>query len=693
MNKINKNHLNWLLNFLIETLLITNLWIIVYNGLLDYLNFAHPPKTPHLVLNINPIPNPEPFDIPLYFILTFLALGIVIVYQLFLRKFLYNSLSKKYSNLIIGLKVVFFVNLLLIFLSKIGSFPLAHDPFPYKILTNKSIYGIFFLIFIITVCFFTFQLTITSKVLKKKIAIPLIYGILAILVSLITFDPQFYVQAHDARYFYGPVWEIVHGKTIFTDIPSQYGFLSVLFFSLVQKITHINFIYLSLIIWVMFIAEYLVIFYLIYKTSKSLLLALIGFFSLVATNYFAIYHLPQAMSLRWLPLFLALFLVARSHRIDSKKFLLLLPFLALWNIDSGLALIFAYMSTIGILFLLQRISLKEIIKITIYLLSSSLAIMLVLNGIHIFLGMHTIDFLHMYETLRKNASTGFLMMPMESQTYFWFFILLYFASIIYVFRNLPLAESEDTRFVPFGSPEGRVPTGAKKRGIELSLLVFSTNLMFFASIYYVGRSVPHNLFILSPFFITTLFLLIGNVFQYLNSTPMKLLIVTILFVFLIIIPAYYKKEYFTSDLVNKYKLAKGGIFRSWLNDNLNKRFNKEAELIKKNITEKETLILSPDESYLFYMVDKKNLLDANPQVALAESLEIDKAIGPVGKICPDKIALDCKIHNKCPSYTSFTDGWYYVIPSILDALEKKCKVKYRSTICTNQLCIAEKNTQ
>lgn len=644
------------IDFVSVALFITNVWIYLYVGLLDFLNFTYPAKVKPLSLNINPFPNPEPFDIPIYLFLTVGFVAILLLNETFIK----GSLQKISPVL----KGIFLIFLLALFITKMGPFPLAYDPFPYKLRSDASLYWVFFIGYLVSVVFILVQTVFLTKTLKKKIFLPLIYLILSLLIAAVAFDGQFYVQAHDARYFYGPVWEIVHGKTIFTDIPSQYGFLSVLFFSLIQNLFQIDFVYLPLTIWIMFIIEYVLIFHLIFKISNSLMLGLLGFFALLTTNYLGVYHLPQGMSLRWLPLILAIYLFYRTKRFAALPLLFILPILSLWSIDTGLALMLGFLSTVVIVYLTGQITGKKLIAIGLYLIIVTSLIMLVLNLIHTFLGMHTINFLKIYETLKKNSASGLLMMPMEYQTYFWFFVLIYFSAFIYFLRK------------------------PNKNNSQLILL--SANIMFFASIYYVGRSMPHNLFQLSPLLILTLFLLIAAEFPNLTSTKLRSIISILIFIFLIVIPAYYKKEYFASDFLFKKELLKDGFSKSWISYGIDKKFAEEANLIEKHIKEKEAIILSVDESYLFYMIDKKNLLNANPQAAIAEMEEIDLAIQEAVKICPDKIAIDCKIHQKCLEYKSFTDGWYFVIPSIFEAIEKKCNVKYEPLECTNQLCIAEK---
>ena len=63
-----------------------------------------------------------------------------------------------------------------------------------------------------------------SPILKKsKILLSLVFSIVLLIIAFITLDPHFDIYGHDYSYFFGPVWEIVNGKTIYTQTSSQYG--------------------------------------------------------------------------------------------------------------------------------------------------------------------------------------------------------------------------------------------------------------------------------------------------------------------------------------------------------------------------------------------------------------------------------------------------------------------------------------
>jgi len=583
------------------------------------------------------------------------------------------------------------------FISKLGSFPLAGDPFPYSKLTNAHIYSLVIFIYCIFIGFTLLEAKLSEKIIKNRRFFALfIYGSIILFLAVLTYEVRFIISAADAAMFYGPVYEVASGKTIFTQVTSQYGFLSVLFFGLIYTITHIRFAYLPLLIWFMYVIQYFICFILIHKTSKSLTLALLGLFSIVTINYFLREHAPQAGALRWLPLFLGLFLLYQIKKIDSRLLIIAVSILSFWNLDAGLALFLSYLSTLSIVFLVKKISLKQLLTAILFLFLSSCIVIILIQSAHFVFGYQFVDFLKMYQSLRKNAAIGLVMVPMPTLTYFWLFILLYFASLIYVFRNLPLTESEDARFVRLGrtpspfSGEGEGSFGAKKRGIELSLLVFSANLMFFASIYYVGRSMNEELYTITPFALLIFFLLLGSIYQRIHKSKIRISVISLIFLLFIVYPIIQRKEVFVGKVMTKFaRLKQGHILTSDLDQRLNKIYAKESELINTSIKEKSALILSADDTYLFYLTQKTNLLNANPVYG---SINMKSEMGPatkiVTKICPQTIAVDCVLLKRCLPHKSFTGEDPYGLPEVLSQVETQCKLKYKPVSCTDRLCIA-----
>ena len=605
-----EKNMNSLLDFSIKALFLTNVWIIIYTKLVDYLNYRFPASLSETFFR-NGLGNPEPFEIPLYIFLSLLFVIMIWFFYNFKPALKIPALDKTFLSVI---KILVFLLLLILFLSKRGSFPLGGD----------------------------------TSIHPSQISIP------------------------DLSFFYGPIYEVASGKTIFTDIPSQYGFLSIIFFAILYKVTQFNFAYLPIFISITYIIEYFFCFYLIKQISKSTFFSLLGLFSTIVINYFASTYGPQASPLRWLPIFLTLYLLYKFKKAHNKILLFLIPILSLWNIDSGIALIIGYSFTLFILFISGRINFKKLLSTYFFLALFSILLVGVIEGFHLLFGFQPVDFFKLYHSIRKYALVGTGMVPIEPHTYFWFVMLVYFASIIYFFRN--------TKNVSYG----------QDNTLSLQLLLFSANLMLFASIYYVGRSMSHELYTISTFAILTFFLLIGSTYQ---NIPIKLRALTfaLIFLFLIIFPVFKRFEFIKEKVIIKISnLAEGKIFPPGIDQTIKEKYRKEVELISNNIKEKEILIISADDTYLFYLINKKNLLDANPTWGTIQiKSEVEPAIKRAVNTCPKKIVVDCSLLNKCPSYKTLTQGDLNAFPFLLQQLEKDCNVRYSPSICTDKLCIAE----
>jgi hypothetical protein len=513
-------------------------------------------------------------------------------------------------------------------------------------------------------------MSILKNIFKaEKVLTAVLFLVIGLIIALFIFEPRFPVSPLEYSFFFGPIWEIVKGKTIFTDFPSQYGFLSILFFSLLFKLKLFAFSHLAIWNWIFHIIQYFICYYLIYKISKSVTLGLIGLFSIITLNYYSFYvpvlTIVQYGALRRLPFFLALYLLYKLKKIDSPFFIFLYTLMSFWIIDTGLQMILAYGLTLFYLYLAKNLTFKGLLKTGILLFINLIGIFLTINLFHFILGWKTINVFEIVATLRQYAISGVGMIPIESHTYFWLVILIYFASIIYFFTHVR------NGLKPF-------PT----------ILLFSANISLFASLYFVGRSDDSSLIIISIFPLLNLFLLFGHVSNQ-TSKLFRFMFYVLCFILFIAFPVYERRYTMTELLIKKYEgLISGNIFHTQLEENLEKRFAKEKAIINNQIFSNEALILSSDDTYLLYLTNKKNLLDENPQSGIESDVEMQAAIKTVVKICPKRIAVDCSIMNKCPQFTPFTKGWI-TAGYILKEVETHCQIHYKPVYCTNQLCIAQ----
>jgi hypothetical protein len=630
--------------------------------ILDYLNYLYPTK-PTEQFFYSGLSFPEPFEIPLYVILSILFVGIIAIFSL-------NKLQKLYEDGLkrLGLgKYFIFIFLLLLFINKLGTFPLAGDLLSYPAQTHKDIYTFFFLLILGFILFFILQTIIIQKIIVNKTAQMVIsLSILALIIGISVFTPHFSFSMPDLSFFLGPVYEIASGKTIFTNIPSQYGFLSILFFTAIYSITHLKFVYLPIIFSLFYICEYLICFYLIVKSSRSLVFSFLGIFSILIINLLASTYGPQAGAIRWILIFLVVLLVYKLRRFDHPLLLFLIPILSFWSIDAGIYLIIGYVFSLILLFAAKKITFRKLLTIGSALFLSFIFIVGIIEATHILLGLQPVDFFKIYHSIRKYALAGVGMVPMEFHSYFWLFILLYFSSVLYFFLH-----THDDVFD--------------------QIILLAANFMLFSSIYYIGRSMPHELYTISIMALLTFLLLIGRLYSS-SSFSLRFFILSFIFIFFIVFPLNKRIEYVTAKILEKYQgLSEGQIFKS-KDQFVQNYYSKEIELINKNITENQVLILSPDDSYLFYLINKKNILNANPVWGYIQmQSEIAPALQQAVKICPKKIVTDCELFKQCPAYEKLTFDDQVTFPIILSEIEKQCKIIYSPKLCTDKLCIAEAN--
>lgn len=659
--------------FSCAALSVTNIWILTFNYLLLFLNFKYPPILSEQFYR-PAAAWPEPFEMPLYLGLTLLF--VLLIWQLPKRL--------KPVKITFYWLVICFIFLLFVFLSKLGNFPMANEFYPYSLRRDGSIYLLILSLYLGLIGFILIQSTILEKIFKGKALFTAFFFLfIAFIIALFTFEPGFPVSSHEYGYFFGPLWEVVKGKTLFTQIHTDYGFYSTLFFTVLYKLNLFNFQQLPVFVWLLFIFQYFLSFYLIYKISRSVGLALTGLFSIITVNYFSFFVLPititQYSAMRRFPSVLLLFLLFKFKKFDS-RLLLAVTLVDFWIVDVGISIFLAVGFTLFILTLVKIINLKLLVRLSFILLLFQAGIFISLNLIHQAFAYKPINLLDIFNSLRQHAGSGLTMLPIDYHNYFWLVMLFYFASIIYFFRNSIKSGGLST--------DGRET--ADRIRFKNTFLLFSANLSLFNALYFVGRSHAANLFDISILVILNFFILIACIWQDAGSSKIKIFVGLLLFILFIIVPAYLRRFTLSEFILDKYKrFTYGNIFVPETGKLLNREFGQETELINKNFPENEILILSREETYLLILTNKKNLLDVNPQSGIDTVSEMAFALKRASEKCPKKIAVDCRVFKNCPDYESYSQKSLFMAPYILDSLEKNCGVKYRPTVCTNKLCIAE----
>lgn len=650
-------HIEWskIVGYAIEVFFVTNVFVFIYNAILMVWRFyyRYPIADQFLMLGVYP----EPLEIPLYVIGVFCM--VLFIFYLHARKSNYQN-----PPFALPIKIGVLAVLIFIFLGTLGDYPLSN------IKSHLSISKMFFTYVVLCIAVILEGVLIVRVLKRKALGTFFIYSFIFFLVLLFTFPPRFVISGVDYSYFFGPIIEIMYGKTLYTEVTSQYGFLSVLFLSLFAKAGVLALPYLPLVVWLLLCLQYLACFYLYFRQSKSLVFSLLGLISILTINYFTVRVIPtdypQSGALRWLPLILPAIVLYKQKSILSPLLIFCIGLLSLWMVDTGIELILAYSATAFMLFLRKKITVKQACMSVMMLLLIISALFLSINILHIIFGYAAINPVLIFTKLRQYSQFGFGMLPIEAKNYYWIFILFYFAAISFVFRKRQVHEDD-------------------------TIVLFVANCAFFAGFYYIGRSHPAELYTISLMMLFMFFVFFGNIYRHMQRLLRQWTLLGI-FIFFIMFPAYFRQDALAESIEVRIKrLRQGAPFIPELNTILDTKYEKEISLIKREIKEKEAVIISGDDTYLFYKTNKHSMLYDNSLVTILTKDDLEFSMKKATVVCPAKIAGECRLFKSCPETKLFSNAYHIWQPLVLSYLEAKCQGKYEPTICTNQICIAKKN--
>jgi len=254
-------------------------------------------------------------------------------------------------------------------------------------------------------------LTAVDRIKNATRFFPLISLFLLIFLSLVTFEPRLPMSGHDYSFFLGPIWETAHGKTIYTEIPSQYGFLTILFFTLLSKLHLLTLSNFAFFVWILYPIQYYLIFYFVYKAGSSYILGGLAMLSVITLNFFSLaftpIELPQGGPLRQIMPLLILFFLERYQKIDSKKFLFLLVFLSLFIVDMGIYITLGIGFCLFLLFFLEKEGRKKLLFAGLFIGISYITLLSIINILHIIAGQKSIDYVLMLTKIQQQAMPCF----------------------------------------------------------------------------------------------------------------------------------------------------------------------------------------------------------------------------------------------------------------------------------------------
>ncbi len=232
---------------------------------------------------------PERQEIPLYFALT-------VLFVIFIRR-----VAKK--RIEFSAQTTVFINVTTSFLLilELGLYPMQENVMSTVWLLS---------LFVIFAVMFLFSRMKQAKLLHSVFIL--------ITIILVTYTPGNPISHHDYSYFLGPIYEVSKGKSLFTDTPSQYGFLLIQGLGMLSKYNVFDTSYFPFLVWIGYVAQYFLSFIIIRKVSRSDSFASVSVIAIMVINFLSINELPTAYPqigpIRWLPLVLSIVFFRLRHK-------------------------------------------------------------------------------------------------------------------------------------------------------------------------------------------------------------------------------------------------------------------------------------------------------------------------------------------------------------------------------------------
>ncbi|MCX6356060.1 MAG: hypothetical protein NTZ78_14340 [Candidatus Aureabacteria bacterium] len=113
-------------------------------------------------------------------------------------------------------------------------------------------------------------------------------GLVILLIALMTFDTYFHFDPPHYNFYTGPVNDLMRGKSLLFDINCQYGLFVVYFLSFLFQTGLIPFSYagLSCVISILWVAQFLVVYFLLRTSLKSIIFSVVTLSLILMMNYF-----------------------------------------------------------------------------------------------------------------------------------------------------------------------------------------------------------------------------------------------------------------------------------------------------------------------------------------------------------------------------------------------------------------------
>lgn len=316
-----------------------------------------------------------------------------------------------------------------------------------------------------------------SRILLYPAALILILSVMSVMVPHLNTD---------FNYFLGPVNDVLGGKAVLVNSPSQYGLLNIYFLAGLFKfipLTYNNFFIMN---FVFTAAQYFLVFILLQKWFNNTVISLLGIFLILQQNYSLlianILLYPQAGFLRFGPgILFSIFIFLKEKNSPSSVLLkvveyLLLGFTVFWGFDTGFYFLGAYLFYIAVKSFSYK---KPLMKLLMMLLKSVVITVVILSMFFILISAFTYfsvgswpDWYH-YIASTVLFTNGYGMVPLNPLGPYLLYIGIYIGILSYIIYTIL----------------------SRKIGNRHDLAILSYLVMYgiLQFIYFMGRSHPNNI--------------------------------------------------------------------------------------------------------------------------------------------------------------------------------------------------------
>lgn len=295
--------------------------------------------------------NPEPYEIPLYFLgFVVIPVGAALFHYFYKKGFLKYFLILGVAGLVIAAWKLFGIldfSRYFEYIRTHGLSKLLWLLFTKRLFVTRLILGsslAVFIFFYLKNFSFGWVFALDRKIPWRKLE-----WLFIIVLAGLVFHPNFPIDPHHYNYFMGPVNDIFHGKALLYDTTSLYGLFNIYFLLPAFKIMPFSFASLGFITAVFYFGFFVAIYYFLKRWLAAPILVVFGTISVYAIMFLfntsptrSVYFFPAMSPFRfWLyvPALFLIYFYQKRPRPFFKELAIFLGAVSLfWNFESGIAL-------------------------------------------------------------------------------------------------------------------------------------------------------------------------------------------------------------------------------------------------------------------------------------------------------------------------------------------------------------------